>query len=1841
MKKYIILALVTILAAVLFVACDSDVKFNNDVAYTEILETDGAFVFNGKNYESLQDAINAAAKAKSLAPAKITLSRDVVSRPIVIPAGAAIELDLGGYGISFVDVEENAITVEGDSSNLKGGIGGNTYLILSNGTLSLKDETKNLSVVNVKSSFVDFVDAMVLAAEGQFGIYAEDDANITLESKSDDGASISGLVYVGENSFLTLHQDSVIDGIVYIFDSSLVLNGSSSVLENVIAVDSKVYLNKKACIFGDVLLSAIEDYAKLFTDENTEIVGTITAEGKAVGAPNSLDLELNNIINNLSLTNGRLYVGSTGHVTLIAVDGNNEYTAAEGGSAITTPEGVVIDVKDGICYIERGEEGKKTRTYFSSLREAVAEAQAKDVIVYLNNDTQDYSEGITVKTVVGVELNGHNFGHETKTAEFIVEKGAILAVADTATINGIGKKVFKANVSGAGSFYVANVVVSGTVEIGEDFKSKDAILNGTIKAGTVMDGDDLPQETVKGSTFYADIETTTGVAVFDNSIFESVSIKSADEVAIYNSTGRITDITAAKDVTIDNSADGYNSLDVYTIKGVDVKVYGSLDDFDSLTVTIGSVNASSLTAGSTAKIGAKFADTITATESVTLNHSFVLPLLASLDYDICPSIYAPVITISNSELHVNEMMKSHVENEDPVPATSVSVTLSTGTIGTIVASNSDTAKNGITLSTPTSEDGHLTVGTLNAGGDDIQITGNNSSDNNLVIVYGNVTVGKLTASYAKFHDDVTASVSASFTNSYLGDGVYVDVYAPVITISNSELYVNEMMKSHVENEAPVPATSVSVTSSKGYIESIVASNSDTAKNGITLSTPTSTSGDASLIVGTLDAGEDDIQITGNHSSYAKYVIVDGDVAVGKLTANYAKFYGDVTATGLIDISNCAIGPEYGASSGITVTTDSPDDGDTKAIRMTNVEFVRSAVSNEPASYVYADVKAEKGGSIEMTGCTGYAGNITATNKAGSAPGTITIDNSADGSEPLTTLALTAADDDETSTKFGNISVYGLANDTVTVNGSVTGATVTAGDSANSVKKGADFNGGITASVAVNLYNSFVGDGVDDDVFAPQITIADSHLYVDELKGVNGAAEFVSVTSSTGSIGTIVASNSDTAKNGITLSTPTSTSGDASLIVGTLNAGKDDIQITGNHSSYAKYVIVNGDVTVGKLTASYAQFYGNVTATGLIDISNGAIGPEYEASSGITVKTDSLDDGDTKAIQMTNVHFVYRVVPNSASYVYADVKAEKGGSIEMIGCTGVAGTITATNDDTAESVGSVVIDNSELTGIAKLETKAINSSIGAAVFGSVTLTGHDSAEYLNVASVVGNVLDFDYVYVSNSVAAHANDSSSKGYVYSTRSTFNDNVIADYIIDGKKDLGIAGSTFERYVEASVKANFWGSSVGCNTDVVSDIVFIENSAVNIEDIFGDYGTGYAPIPATRVSVISSTGSIGTIFASNSDTAENGITLSTPNSTSGAVSLTVGTLNAGEDDIQITGNHQNSYDNFVIVSGDVTVGKLTASYAKFYGDVTASGFISVKDSLVGNEGNYEITTIWSTAEDSIDKSAIAMSNVMFVPGYVNQNYYYANLVATNGGVSIEHATGNLGRIVTNDLSISDVDFTVAGYDIFLEPVAVNANGTVTIDSGVYNGSVVISGNGYSTITGGTFNGATSFTSGTGELNSSGSYANLYFANILSLSGDWEIRNASFKASSVAQLNIIGTHISQYNANDLVSILYKGNLDGGTAIVRSSSSIERIMLRFGENTTAYSTLTGSKTTLIFGQFVEVEGNIYAPAGDPSDPVLVAVGRSLYGCVFKDATLQNLAPMKDVGNECWYRNTDW
>jgi len=1704
MKKYIILALVTILAAVLFVACDSDVKFNNDVAYTEILETDGAFVFNGKNYESLQDAINAAAKAKSLAPAKITLSRDVVSRPIVIPAGAAIELDLGGYGISFVDVEENAITVEGDSSNLKGGIGGNTYLILSNGTLSLKDETKNLSVVNVKSSFVDFVDAMVLAAEGQFGIYAEDDANITLESKSDDGASISGLVYVGENSFLTLHQDSVIDGIVYIFDSSLVLNGSSSVLENVIAVDSKVYLNKKACIFGDVLLSAIEDYAKLFTDENTEIVGTITAEGKAVGAPNSLDLELNNIINNLSLTNGRLYVGSTGHVTLIAVDGNNEYTAAEGGSAITTPEGVVIDVKDGICYIERGEEGKKTRTYFSSLREAVAEAQAKDVIVYLNNDTQDYSEGITVKTVVGVELNGHNFGHETKTAEFIVEKGAILAVADTATINGIGKKVFKANVSGAGSFYVANVVVSGTVEIGEDFKSKDAILNGTIKAGTVMDGDDLPQETVKGSTFYADIETTTGVAVFDNSIFESVSIKSADEVAIYNSTGRITDITAAKDVTIDNSADGYNSLDVYTIKGVDVKVYGSLDDFDSLTVTIGSVNASSLTAGSTAKIGAKFADTITATESVTLNHSFVSPLLALSASDIYPSIYAPVITISNSEL-----------------------------------------------------------------------------------------------------------------------------------------YVNEMMKSHVENEAPVPATSVSVTSSKGYIESIVASNSDTAKNGITLSTPTSTSGDASLIVGTLDAGEDDIQITGNHSSYAKYVIVDGDVAVGKLTANYAKFYGDVTATGLIDISNCAIGPEYGASSGITVTTDSPDDGDTKAIRMTNVEFVRSAVSNEPASYVYADVKAEKGGSIEMTGCTGYAGNITATNKAGSAPGTITIDNSADGSEPLTTLALTAADDDETSTKFGNISVYGLANDTVTVNGSVTGATVTAGDSANSVKKGADFNGGITASVAVNLYNSFVGDGVDDDVFAPQITIADSHLYVDELKGVNGAAEFVSVTSSTGSIGTIVASNSDTAKNGITLSTPTSTSGDASLIVGTLNAGKDDIQITGNHSSYAKYVIVNGDVTVGKLTASYAQFYGNVTATGLIDISNGAIGPEYEASSGITVKTDSLDDGDTKAIQMTNVHFVYRVVPNSASYVYADVKAEKGGSIEMIGCTGVAGTITATNDDTAESVGSVVIDNSELTGIAKLETKAINSSIGAAVFGSVTLTGHDSAEYLNVASVVGNVLDFDYVYVSNSVAAHANDSSSKGYVYSTRSTFNDNVIADYIIDGKKDLGIAGSTFERYVEASVKANFWGSSVGCNTDVVSDIVFIENSAVNIEDIFGDYGTGYAPIPATRVSVISSTGSIGTIFASNSDTAENGITLSTPNSTSGAVSLTVGTLNAGEDDIQITGNHQNSYDNFVIVSGDVTVGKLTASYAKFYGDVTASGFISVKDSLVGNEGNYEITTIWSTAEDSIDKSAIAMSNVMFVPGYVNQNYYYANLVATNGGVSIEHATGNLGRIVTNDLSISDVDFTVAGYDIFLEPVAVNANGTVTIDSGVYNGSVVISGNGYSTITGGTFNGATSFTSGTGELNSSGSYANLYFANILSLSGDWEIRNASFKASSVAQLNIIGTHISQYNANDLVSILYKGNLDGGTAIVRSSSSIERIMLRFGENTTAYSTLTGSKTTLIFGQFVEVEGNIYAPAGDPSDPVLVAVGRSLYGCVFKDATLQNLAPMKDVGNECWYRNTDW
>ena len=146
MNNKIRLAVTALIAAVLvmglFVACDNNVitSKNNGYAYTEILATNGSFVYNGNSYDFLEDALKAI--ESSGAPGTIRLSGNVSIYPITIPTEPDITLDLNGHSITFRNVEDSGAVVVSDGA----------VLSVENGTLSLTGNNRNVPVITTAGS---------------------------------------------------------------------------------------------------------------------------------------------------------------------------------------------------------------------------------------------------------------------------------------------------------------------------------------------------------------------------------------------------------------------------------------------------------------------------------------------------------------------------------------------------------------------------------------------------------------------------------------------------------------------------------------------------------------------------------------------------------------------------------------------------------------------------------------------------------------------------------------------------------------------------------------------------------------------------------------------------------------------------------------------------------------------------------------------------------------------------------------------------------------------------------------------------------------------------------------------------------------------------------------------------------------------------------------------------------------------------------------------------------------------------------------------------------------------------------------------------------------------------------------------------------------------------------------------------------------------------------------------------------------------------------------------------------------------------------------------------------
>ena len=830
MKKYIVFALIALFAAVLFIACDNDVKVDNSVAFTQRIASEGAFVVNGKSYDSLQAAINAATGAKMPAPdpVKITLTKDYAGRAVSIPEDAQVAIDLNGHTLTFVDLKETtpALSVEEGA-----------YFALGNGTVTILDKTEGLTLI------------------------AADDAYYVVL------ASVNADLADGQNA--------------------------------IAAIDTHVYLvqNEDAdptCVSGNIFLFGSDDNkASLLTFEDTVVLGSVTAVGEhAAGDEYSSDVALivHNALSDVRMTNTYIDVSSTGHVTLNALAGENRFEATKGSSSITNNTDVLIEVYGGLYSITRGE---SSRSYYGSLQEALNSLDEDNLVIVLrdNDDSTNPVVASNGKSFTIVLSGNYEPGYG-------IHATSITADADMEIVNsGYSNSVIYSEIYG-------DIDVAGKFVVTGYYYDRIHI-DGTVTAGEV---------TADYAVFGDDINSSGAVEVEDCLFYEAPSITTDGNISINSSYGFIGDIVAS----------GAINLSTPEVNAVEYQLTVGAVNASSNKVTINGNNVNNVivngavTAGEVTADYAVFGDDIFATTAAKLTNSYV-------GNEEVVGVFASEIKISGSTLNVD-----YLQGTEGAPATSVRVTESTGTIGTIVASDSTATTPVITLSTPevnntAVEDPvayKLTVGAVNASSNYVSITGHTHVNvyNNVhetvedyVIVNGAVTAGdvvsgyavfsdtvtagnmdayyvtfskavtasEVTAYYAEFGDDIFATTAAKLINSNVGNGDGDGVFAPEIEISGSTLDVNYLQGA----EAGAPATSVSVTESTGTIGTIVASNSTATTPVITLSTP-EVNNTAQLTVGAVNASSNNVTINGHIEDY---VIVNGKVSCATLYANNASF----------------------------------------------------------------------------------------------------------------------------------------------------------------------------------------------------------------------------------------------------------------------------------------------------------------------------------------------------------------------------------------------------------------------------------------------------------------------------------------------------------------------------------------------------------------------------------------------------------------------------------------------------------------------------------------------------------------------------------------------------------------------------------------------------------------------------------------------------------------------------------------------------------------------------------------------------------------------------------------
>ena len=1311
---------IILFAACFFVACSDDVVSgkNNDHSYAEVLESNGAFAYMDKNYETFQDVIDAIAKTG--AEGTISVLGNVKSRSVTIPENAQIFIDLGGHEIEFFDVESSAIT-----------IGVKASLAAFNGSFSMADKKEDLSVINAvgNDSAVVLYENLTIKAAGQTALFLDAGSSTIL----DKDVVIEGATIARggkENTSLTTFCD-LPD--VRMRGAQLVVGGSAVAVVTVNSGENEYIVSPTATIVdktggtigpiekgvcyiiraGETFtFGSLREAIETLSDKGETIV--LITEEKAtseepIALSKSVTIDLNGYpvvgTNNIVLDDGVV-------LTIFGVAENAVKTAIPSFTGTITSDAagsssLILNLVEMNSDINVSRTVSANNSVFHGNISAgsgvyLTESEVKGVGENTVDITSAFGD-IVLADVTGVigDLTASSLG-----GDVIINN----AEATGSLITGNIKAVSHVTLTGSSvpTNVAASLTIGGTVELSGKLTSSKVLFTAAVSAGSVED---------VGSVFCDDIAAKGDLSFIDSYFYEVKAIESTagGNIEIKKSYGSV-DRVETKAPEADAKATASGSITIDT------------SDNEQYSLTVGDVWATYYVAESEIYYG-----------DITLKGNAETGYLTVIGSVIGKDIKAENVTFDSDNQQDRSIFGYSVDLKTSrfvsgwgteVPASNfysieaiedIDFTTVEGTTGALTAKNV-TVKNSEAF-------GKLTTGAIEATV--ASITGKIVDEVNYVVIDGTVTLsGKLTSADSAFIDVVKA---ASVEDN--GSDFYADITATTgdVMLTGSKLYSASEPYPAVTSEAG----SILMTGVSGTTGALTASGTG---NDVTINNK-----DSGLITTGSITADDAVSLTGRTGN----VVTAGAVHAVSLNASYAAVTGIVSLSGDLTSANSVFESVITAATVVDAGSTFKSAISTKAngggAKFTGSVF--ASTEEQPVAVLSLS------GNIEMTGVTGISGNLR------SALGSVTIDN-AQNTAAFETGAIKAA---EAVSITGNSSANVVVG--YVVEGEDAGLSVKASildivyatvngyvelignmSSAKSI-----FNGSIEADVVVDKDSIFNGDIITNG----NVTLTGSTFgsTTTSYPAVTSEAGSILMTGVSGTTGALTASGTG---NDVTINNK-----DSGLITTGSITADDAVSLTGRTGN----VVTAGAVHAVSLNASYAAVTGIVSLSGDLTSANSVFESVITAATVVDAGSTFKSAISTKA-NGGGAKFTGSVFASTEEQPVAVLSLS--GNIEMTGVTGISGNLRS-------ALGSVTIDNAQNT--AAFETGAIKAAEAVSITGNSSanvvvgyvVEGEDAG-----LSVKASILDIVYATVNGYVKL-------SGDMSSAYSVFNSTISANAIID----------------------------------------------------------------------------------------------------------------------------------------------------------------------------------------------------------------------------------------------------------------------------------------------------------------------------------------------------------------------------------------------------------------------------------------------------------------------------